>query len=114
MQKYSGAVLSHLGDLLDADRVNKQVSISAGDLLGWCLVAQEQADGVRYARHRHRAHWLQRDVLVAYERAGYVPMDRKYFVAGLRDAVGQMQRATIVRVVPSETFSISDEIPLEP
>ncbi len=102
MQKYTAPLLAQLGALLDVDRAHRQISISAGDLLGWCLVAYEQADGARYARHRHRARWLQRDVLRVYGRTGYVPIDRKYFVAGLRDAVGQMQRETIARVVQAE------------
>lgn len=102
MQKYSATHLARLGDLLDADRARNQISISAADLLGWCLIAYEQADGAIYARHRHRARWLQRDVLAAYERTGYMPQDRTYFVAGLRDAVGQLQRETSARVVRSE------------
>ena len=103
MQKYGAALLTRLAELLDADRVHKQISISAADLFGWCLIAHEQADGAIYTRHRHRAQWLQRDVLAAYERAGYVPMGRTYFVAGLCDAVGQLQRDTIARLVRSES-----------
>lgn len=102
MQKYSTVLLTRLRELLDGDRVHHQLLLSAADLLGWCLVAQEQADGAYYARHRHRARWLQRDVLARYEQAGYVPVGRRYFVAGLCEAVGQLQRETIARVVPTE------------
>ena len=107
MQKYSETLLTHLAALLETERSHRQISISAGDLLGWCRVAYIQADGTCYARHRHRARWLQRDVLLAYGRAGYVPLGQKYFVAGLRDAVNQLRRETIahvVRIAPEYTL----------
>ena len=102
MQKYNVPLLARLNALLDVDQAHRQISISAGDLLGWCLVAYEQADGACYARHRLRARWLQRDVLRMYGHTGYVPIERKYFVAGLRDAVGQMQRDIIAHVVQAD------------
>ena len=103
MQKYSESLLTHLTELLETERSHRQISISAGDLLGWCRVAYIQADGAYFARHRHRARWLQRDVLLAYGRAGYVPLGQKYFVAGLRDAVNQLRRETIAHIVRIDT-----------
>lgn len=102
MQKYSTPLLARLGELLDSDRHHRLISISTTDLLSWCLIAHEQADGARHARHRHRARWLRRDVLAAYGRAGYVPIEGKYFVAGLRDAVGLLQRELLTSAARAE------------